>query len=325
MQELIPTGAKQQGEAADALIQKLNDAQNKADDATLPPPSAAQQANSQENQQPATEEQSKTDTLEAENAHLKQALSTLQGKYSAEVPELSRQLREARAELQALHDLRAQRSEQQPAFDVDTIRQEYGDDMVAIAESAQAATQQVQELTALDEARRTANEKAQAEEAQRLFNEQVEALIPDFWSQKNNDPAWHSFLEEYTPSGETWRAKAEREMQQKNAQGIASIYSMYEASKALSAQQPDSHQPADTPQPEPQPRIDPREQLVPPKTTGGNDTGDKRVWTSRDVNTLYAEKDKASRGQSRFTLAELEEQEKDLFAAQSEGRFLSDG
>lgn len=318
----LPNDAKQRGEAANKLIEQLSAKPEEGDNATPHIPAAAEQASSQEVHPPITEEKSDAGALQAENAHLKQALSTLQGKYSAEVPTLSRQLKEARAELHALREVRKQPADQTLPFNVDSIEQEYGADMAAIAKSAQSATEQIKELSAMDEARRVANEQAQAEQTQQQFNGEVEKLIPDFWEKKNNAPAWHNFLASYAPNGETWMEKAEREMANLNAQGVASIYSMFETTqKTESPAQPHADPSKQNKQQSP---VDPREQLVPPTTTGGGEQGDKKVWTQREVNNLYAEKDKAARGQSQLSLDELEELERDFFAAQNDGRYRPD-
>lgn len=313
----IPKAAKQQGKAADELIKQLNAQPNDTPvDTAIPSPAAAQPVSQQEVQPPTTvkEGDDELTRLRGENEHLRQSYASLQGKYRKEVPTLAGQVRELKASLDALRNAQQTQAAAAPAFNSEAIASEYGDDVAAIAKSAEASARRVAELEAAETARQEAAATHAQDLVQQDFNQQIDELIPNFWGEKNNDPEWIAFLNTYTNSGETWMEKANREMATRNANGVKAIYDVFEASRKAPAASPSPEQPA------PSQVQDPREALVPPKTTGHGEGQDKKVWTKAAISELYAEKDKLSRGQkSQFTPQELEEQERDFFAAQTDG------
>jgi hypothetical protein len=251
--------------------------------------------------------------LEARFAQLDQAHKVLQGKYAAEVPRLSRRVRELEGENEQLRTRTAPppapAAQMTPEELLATIpeadRNEFGERLmltmarVSRANAHEAATAAVQPVA----------ESVQQSNRERFYS-QLTARVPD-WRTLNADQdgflTWLGETDEL--SGRTYQDMLNTAYSAGDVEKCAKFFDKYKGTH--------SQPPAPPPAPPPA-RPSLNEQVV-PRPAGGPPASQKRTYRQSEVDTIVTNITK-----KRYSTAEATRLEKEIDDAYSEGRVTPD-
>lgn len=350
----LPKQVRAQAERANQLAKEFLERQNPAPDASAaPPPDTNGAPPPDTNGAPPPDTNSpppdaaKVTQIPAADPDHK--YKVLQGKYNAEVPRLqktvhaqSEQITSLQQQLVATQNLLAslggQRSAApaQPAQDTppapvklikDEERREFGDDLIdlmrrVVREETASLPQEIDRRVA--PVARTVEQVASATEqaAQRDAEDRrlavfalLDAQVPK-WKEINGDDEFLSWLDQNDPYAGVPRGKLlQQAFQAHDGPRVVAFFRGYQNEHAVVT----PAAPAPAPAPAPQRKL---EQLVAPGSqkagsTGTQDGSGKRVWTAKEIRLFYADKQNNPR---KYTPEQWKAYEKDIFAAQSEGR-----
>lgn len=156
------------------------------------------------------------------------------------------------------------------------------------------------------------NQQVSADE--RFFT-QVGSEIPD-WKTINNNPVFIDWLLDVDPmtgiTRQTYLAEAQRE---RNVMLVANIFNTWKAINGNTQTQQQGKAAAKATKTELEKQVAPSRNLA---TTANVSSGDKQIWTSSLVRKFYSD---VRNGLYRTRDAERVSLERDIFAAQNEGRF----
>lgn len=347
---MLPASVQKQVDATEEILKQVygkEDPENPANEPATPAenedPNSAQPA-----ENPA-EEPAKEPAKEPVNEDpAEHKFKVLQGKYDKEVPRLHRQLRDATTVNGQLNnrvaDLEAEvkRLNEAPTpapanpLSQDEIDQ-FGPDLIDIIRRvAQAETgvvlddklkpvretvKQVQEKVAHDD-------EDEVESTRRQMLIDLASAVPD-WETQNEDEKFLTWLDETDPMSGKQRMENLAEAYKKcDAETVINIFKGFQKENAIvnPEDEPSDETPEETPAPDEQTPEQPLEDLVAPGTpktgsTGAQNESGKRVWTQAEIKEFYAYKNEFIKKNAE---AELPEKvvllERDIFAAQSEGR-----
>jgi hypothetical protein len=270
----------------------------------------------------------------------------LQGKYNAEVPRLQRQVNDTNVHLQQLQQqliatqgMLASFGQRQaapaptPAPPVRLVKDEeintFGKDLHDfISRTAQETVQPLLEARSkvieqqVNETRNTATQAVQR--VSEADKQRVLALLTDQvenWQGINQAPEFLEWLSQYDPYSGRRRGELLREAYSAyDGPRVVGIFKGFLTEHATVAP------PAAAPAPAPQAQAESQRTLEeftapgttkPPGATSAPE-GNKRIWTERDVKKFY---DDCTAGKYRTNMKRRDEIERDIFAAQAEGRF----
>jgi hypothetical protein len=299
---MLPKAVREAGERADALMQPSQEGNTEVASAPAPAPADAPAAQAAPEATPAP---ALSDDWEVK-------YRVLAGKYSAEVPRLTQEIRELKDKLRE--------AESKPAAPVaapvvvndasmDAVREQYGDDFANAVSSVatQIASAQVAKVRDELAPKVEAATSSAAITSRQAFLEQLTRTVTD-WAVIDADPGFTAFLDEIDDlSGQPRRAFFSSADAANDANRVARFFSAY---RERSSAKPPSPQQAVA--------SNHVEYSLQPQTTGSNVVPDsKRMWSQADVRKFYTD---ARRGL--YSEQEYERIESDIFAAQRDGRFM---
>lgn len=209
---------------------------------------------SEEDPQAAPAEPETTD-WQKEYRRLEAAHSTLQGKYRAEVPRLSQELRELKAQTQSLRE-QLEASQQPPAKEatqevLDKIREEYGPELAELFSKYVDATTKEQ-VKPMAERFEHLEQRQQHSDQQRFLAELGHA-VPD-WQRINADPGFSGddgWLAQIDPmTGRRRQDALDEAAAAQDASRVAAIFQLYQADAGHAPPAPGAP-PAQTPAEDP--------------------------------------------------------------------------
>jgi len=340
----IPEQVRKQAEAAEEQMKKLTDPAEASadpngsngqitDSVTSTANSASNEATSPAANEHGAGEDPNSDTY-------KQRWRTLQGQYNAEVPRLHASNKELTARLTQLEQLLASVS-QQPAAPAqsqqaptakylsDSDREEYGEsievmrkvsreELTPFLHRMQQLEAAIQQLAAslssniVPQVQRVAQQQAMS--AEERFWSQLSGQIPN-WQQINNDPDFQSWLLETDPlTGTTRQSYLERAQQ---ALDVNRVVAFFRTFSSVSGKY--------SPQANAQPNRSASElerQVAPGRARGAGAASTNqsaKTYTPNDIRKFF---DDVRSGKYKGREPERDRIERDIFAAQREGRIM---
>ena len=251
----------------------------------------------------------------------KQKYSTLQGKYSAEVPRLHQQVRDLTTELEQIRkDLDASKVEPTPLKEkvslvTDADRAEFGEELLDVQRRvAKEVSQEYEDrlekqdavITSLqDKIANTGNQVGEMD-----FNQRLRQLVPEF-SEIDNDDRWVAWLNEHDPMLRApRRVKAQEAFDTGDAEAIAHYVGLWKATFA------EPNEPVKPPnQAELEKQVAPNRSANSVSTKSAGQTS--KVYSTREVDAAWT-KVRTLNTQGKYDAAEKLEAE--LTVAYMEGR-----
>jgi len=273
----------------------------------------------------------------AERTDWKQKYSVLKGKYDAEVPRLSQDLRDANYRIDKLEDkiagaarVTAPAPEKPRAdFTAEEIA-DYGEDLLdVIGRKARSIVEseyrpQIEKLTGelgtLKSQLGETGQRVAKQETNEVFA-QLDREVQD-WRKVNVDPSFHEWLDQVDPfSGETRKELMLRAFNRKNARQVKAFFDSYGKENAtVVVPSTAASQPSGQGGTKSEARLNLDDYIAPGSPRTGGDSGapkDKRVWSNSEIGAFYSDIQKGrykSRPDDRARI------EADIIAATREGR-----
>lgn len=325
-ENVLPKAVREQTEAADALLKEMYGKEE-------------EQPENPEPEEAKAEEPTPEPTPEPEEDH---KYKVLKGKYDKEVPRLHRQLRDAQHANQQMMD-RINKLEQQiqekakpkeppaPALtqeEIDTFgpdlidiirrvaKQETGVVLDETLRPVKDSVKQVQETVATEK-------QNMAKSAREKLIDALDQKVPE-WKKLNTDDDFLNWLDEEDPYAGRVRAELLTEAYENNdAPRVIKFFTGFQKENAVvtPTDEPSDETPEETESPE-----QPLDELVAPGTpktgsAGAQKESGKKMWTNAEIQQFYAYKNEFIKKNPEKDLPEqVIAVEKDIFAAQSEGR-----
>lgn len=276
-----------------------------------------------------------TPEVKPERTDWKQKYSVLKGKYDAEVPRLSQDLRDANARIERLEDKWAANAsvpDSEPLrtdFSAEEIA-DYGEDLLevigrkarSIVENEYRPTidglkSNIQQLkTQLGET----GQKVAKQETNEVFAE-LDRDVKD-WRSTNTDPEFHEWLDQPDPfTGESRKNLLLKAFDRKNAQQVKAFFEKYQQENA--AVTPSTADAPPSGQGGTKSRLDLGNYVAPGTPKSGGNAGapkEKHVWSRSDIGRFYSDIQKGhykNRPEDRARI------EADIVSATKEGRISS--
>lgn len=318
--EELNTGTEQQGQEAEAVQEPTEDL------------GAARQADSAEEQAPKPQGNEHAPAVhDDEEETYERRYKSLQGMYNAEVPRLHAEKRELTKRVQQLEQLIASMNAapaqpQAPAEKLITEQdiEDYGDSIEVMRkvfrEEMYSKDTEINELkqlvrqmqgTVVPQVHQLSQNYAVSSE-QRFWAD-LQTAVPD-WQDINSSQEFQSWLLEVDPltgiPRQTYLDDAQRTM---DARRVANFFTAWKGMTGKS----DARTPA-----APQPATELERQVAPGKgRSGGTKTqGEAKTYTSDDIKKFFSD---VQKGKYRGKEAERDRIERDIFAAQREGRIVN--
>jgi hypothetical protein len=262
---------------------------------------------------------------------------TLQGKYDAEVPRLHQDVRQLNAQLGSMQQLlaslnsqpnvQAQSHPQQPAqpsapkLVSDKDIQDYGADTIDLVrrvvreEVAPVLGQVREQLNQFGARFNTQVQNVAARQnltADEMFFARLDQMLPD-WKVVNGDTKFHAWLSEIDPmTGIARQVYLDDARRSLDVMRVINIFNQYKSATPRS-------EPASTPKPNPASELE--KQIAPGRSRSDaapvTSTAQKRSYTPAEISQFY---DDVLRGKYKTRKQEMEQIERDIFAAQRENR-----
>lgn len=332
----LPAQVRKQAEAVNKLYEELNaDAGQQGDTAEAGQGSdeglsAARAADSGEGQAPAPKAQEQGGGDKTEKT-LEQKYKTLQGMYNAEVPRLHAEKRELASRVQQLEQLIATMNarpaqQQAPVQKLITEQdvEDYGDSIEVMRKvfreemsSKDAEINELKQLvrqmqgTVVPQVHQLSQNYAVSKE-QRFWAD-LQTAVPD-WQDINGSAEFQSWLLEVDPltgiPRQTYLDDAQRNL---DARRVANFFSAWKGMTGV----PDARTHREA-----QPASELERQVAPGKgrSGGARPQGEAKTYTSEDIKKFFSD---VQKGKYRGKEAERDRIERDIFAAQREGRIVN--
>ena len=261
-----------------------------------------------------------------------QRYRTLQGMYNADTGRLRSENQQLSARLSQLESLIASMPTAAPEPTVaeklitDKDVEEYGDSIEVMRrvsrEEAAAQQRKIAELENLVRQMQTnvlprveQVAQKQAYSAEQLFWTELSTLVPD-WRDVNGNTEFHNWLLEVDPlSGTTRQSHLEAAQQAMDARRVANFFSTWKGSSGQAIAQSTRNAPASQLE----------KQVAPGRSRAGNaptDQSNAKTYSPADITKFF---DDVRKGVYRGKEAERDRIERDIFAAQRDGRIVTDG
>lgn len=274
-----------------------------------------------------------------ERTDWKQKYHVLQGKYDAEVPRLSSDLRESTKRIQTLEDRISElaaapkeepkESKLRDEFTAEEIA-DYGEDLLDVIgrKARQIVEAEYKPQIAHLETTVSTLKSQLGETGQRVGkfeqNEvfaQLDASVEN-WRKINVDPKFHGWLDQIDPfSGEPRKSLLLKAFDRKNAHQVRAFFERYIEENAAVSPNPTDPSPSGQGGTESGSTLDLNDYVAPGTPKGGAGTAgapkDKRVWKSSEIGKFYSDVQKGrykSRPEDKIRI------EADIVAATREGR-----
>lgn len=332
----LPAQVRKQSEAVNKLYEELNtDTEQQGQEAEAGQESGggldtARQADSVEEQAPAPKAKEQPEGDKTEKT-LEQKYKTLQGMYNAEVPRLHAEKRELTNRVQQLEQLIASMNatpaqQQAPVEKLITEQdmEDYGDSIEVMRrvfrEEMSSKDTEINELkrlvrqmqgTVVPQVHQLSQNYAVSNE-QRFWAD-LQTAVPD-WQDINGSQEFQAWLLEVDPltgiPRQTYLDDAQRNM---DARRVANFFTAWKGMTGSSnARTPTAAQPAS----------ELERQVAPGKgrSGGAKPQGEAKTYTSEDIKKFFSD---VQKGRYRGKEAERDRIERDIFAAQREGRIVN--
>lgn len=332
----LPAQVRKQSEAVNKLYEELNtDTEQQGQEAEAGQESeggldTARQADSVEEQAPAPKAKEQPEGDKTEKT-LEQKYKTLQGMYNAEVPRLHAEKRELTNRIQQLEQLIASMNatpaqQQAPVEKLITEQdmEDYGDSIEVMRrvfrEEMSSKDTEINELkrlvrqmqgTVVPQVHQLSQNYAVSNE-QRFWAD-LQTAVPD-WQDINGSQEFQAWLLEVDPltgiPRQTYLDDAQRNM---DARRVANFFTAWKGMTGSSnARTPTAAQPAS----------ELERQVAPGKgrSGGAKPQGEAKTYTSEDIKKFFSD---VQKGKYRGKEAERDRIERDIFAAQREGRIVN--
>ena len=336
----LPAQVRKQAEAVNKLYEELNEdavEQGSRDDAEATPQDgedyrAVETADSGQEQAPApkaTEQAEGTQVEEDET--FEQRWRSLQGMYNAEVPRLHTEKRELNKRVQQLEQLIASMNaapakQETPAQKLVTEQdvEDYGDSIDVMRrvfrEESSSKDAEINELrnlvrqlqgTVVPQVQQLSQHQAVSSE-QRFWAD-LQAAVPE-WQEINGDQGFHSWLLEVDPltgiPRQTYLDDAQRNL---DARRVANFFSSWKGMTGV----PEARTTRET-----QSASELERQVAPGKgrSGGAKPQGAAKTYTADDIKKFFAD---VQKGKYKGRETERDRTERDIFAAQREGRIVN--
>lgn len=309
----IPSAVLEQDAAIEAKFREQQETPAPEPDAPVTTPAAEEpeqtpspQETAETPEPTATQEDSVAE-LRAEMERIKHAHTVLQGKYKAEVPRLSAELKQRKGELEALQTENARIKEEQAQApsqpsDYGIPEEEYDESVVRMAERvSDSKTKQVVEAM---QTKMDAVQNQLAAQTQASFYGELERLVPD-WETVNAQDEWLTWLDEtdrYT--GVTRQALLDDAFNAGDVVRTANFFEDFKGTEKTPAQQKTATAPSVSSQ-------------VVPRSTSGAPVSQKPTMTMAE---WEAKVQRVTSQRGSHTAESLRELEAELDAAIREGR-----
>jgi hypothetical protein len=335
----LPKAVQDQVDLANKLAEQVYDENGKLRTEPVPEQPKAEEPEAPKKEvEPPKKEEPKADDWEHK-------FKVLQGKYNAEVPRLQKQLNESNddrrelkqrmlnlegmlASLQAVREPPKEEPKKAQPVISDEEREQFGDDLIDLIKrvSLNATLPEIEShlkplegrVKQVDEKVAT-SQKSMAESKRQQVFDRLAAAVPN-WEQQNEDENFLNWLDE--DEGLTKRPRAyflTEAMKANDADTVIAYFTSFQGENAAAT--PSEPAPAQESKPEPQVKLDELTAPGTPQTgtaSAPNESG-KRVWTRADITRFYEDRNEfIKRGKP--IPKELQSLEKDIFAAQAEGR-----
>ena len=325
----LPKQVQKQSEAVQELYKELNSeqAQDESADVKEDADSVEEQAVQSEPQEQVAEDNQEEETVE-------QRYKTLQGMYNAEVPRLHAEKRDMANRVSQLEQLLAGMQQpktepvpkaEAPKLITDADVEEYGDSIEVMRrvskEETSAAEQKLKQLEKQIEALQTnvlprveqvaANQVKTSEQA---FWSELSTTVPD-WRDMNDNQDFQNWLLEIDPltgiSRQTYLEDAQRNL---DVGRVSNFFNTWkENNGGVSNAQPNRKAQAST---ELERQVSPGKS----KSTGKPQSNSGKTYSTDDIKSFF---DEVRKGNYRNKEEERDRIERDIFAAQREGRIVT--
>ena len=325
----LPKQVQKQSEAVQELYKELNSeqAQDESADVKEDADSVEEQAVQSEPQEQVAEDNQEEETVE-------QRYKTLQGMYNAEVPRLHAEKRDMANRVSQLEQLLAGMQQpktepvpkaEAPKLITDADVEEYGDSIEVMRrvskEETSAAEQKLKQLEKQIEALQTnvlprveqvaANQVKTSEQA---FWSELSTTVPD-WRDMNDNQDFQNWLLEIDPltgiSRQTYLEDAQRNL---DVGRVSNFFNTWkENNGGVSNAQPNRKAQAST---ELERQVSPGKS----KSTGKPQSNSGKTYSTDDIKSFF---DEVRKGNYRNKEDERDRIERDIFAAQREGRIVT--
>lgn len=301
---------KRAGQEATRLQEEYIEAQKATESAPSDPPAEPQEPRetpSQETETAKAPAETGTDWRK-ESERLQAKLSTLTGKYNAEVPRLQAEIRQLRQDNESLR-ARAEQTEQATR---PSLSQEERDELGDLASVIEARDQRISaleaQLKAIQQRDESSRQDSEQERMDRFWSDLTEA-VPD-WAEVNESPDFHVWLNQVDMASGLRRQELLADAQAKaNPRRVAYFFNQFKGERR--------NEPAGTGP------ATPKERSPHPDPSGGGDGGEvrqPRTWTGAEINEFFRAKQAGVLRKQGMSEAQVAAMERDIFAANAEGR-----
>jgi hypothetical protein len=333
----IPAQVRKQSEAVQKLYDDLNEdvtEQDVVSEAVVEniKPDPVEDTDSVEQQavESTNNEQVKVDDVDKEETFEKRYKS-LQGMYNAEVPRLHAEKRELESRVSQLETLMTTLSEPNVASTspaqvlvTDADVEEYGEsiDVMRRVSREEAASQQsrIDQLENLVRGMQTSVvpqvqqlQHRQAVTTEQAFWADIQTAVPD-WQEVNTDPEFQSWLLDVDPltgiSRQTYLDDAQRNL---DSRRVTNFFSTWKTQTGQSVAQPSRQATANSQ----------LEKQVAPgrgRSSATKNSGEPATYSSNDIKKFFSD---VQKGKYKGKEQERDRKERDIFAAQREGRIVT--
>jgi len=239
-----------------------------------------------------------------------QRYNVLKGKYNKEVPLLQEQVRNLTSQVETLQNQPAKRSDADEAL-ISKVKDEFGDEFIDDFKQDYSSEQPESEVDALKQRVESAEQATKDIQHESAMAE-LDRTMPK-WREQDSDPLfqeWLGGLDEF--SGVVRNELLIKSFKNRDLARVKLIFDAYNVTPTQS-QQPQAVQPVET-QPQQQKR------LMPSASQGTEQAETGKLYSQADIDAFYAD---VRQGRYRNRAADGERIERDIFAAQNEGRITA--
>jgi len=334
----IPEQVRKQSEEVQELYKQLNGDSEEVQAENAEAANEAVEANTQDSDsdsgykqapQSTTEEQGQVDTKSKDT--WEQKYKTLQGMYNAEVPKLNASNRELQSRVAQMEELLSNLSNQpvqQPATSHDPLItdkdvEEYGDSIDVMRRAAREEFSSADQRVAQLEAQLRQLQASVVPQVQQISQKQAQSVEQEFWAnlsrkvpnwnEINDDQNFQSWLLDIDPltgiSRQTYLEDAQANL---DANRVASFFAAWEQANGRSVAQ--TNRKAQSSQLE--------KQVAPGRGRSSPSTmpNEGQTYTNEDIKSFF---DRVRKGYYKGREDERGRIERDIFAAQREGRIVT--
>lgn len=279
-----------------------------------------------------------TPEAKPERTDWKQKYAVLKGKYDAEVPRLSQDLRESNSRIEKLEDkltelaakpiAQPEPEKSRADFTPEEVA-DYGEDLLdVIGRKARSIVEseylpQINtlntEITTLKNELGETGQRVAKQETNEVFA-QLDNTVEN-WRETNVDPKFHEWLDQHDPyTGETRKNLMLRAFDRKNAHQVKAFFENFKKENAAVIPESTASTPSGQGGTDAGATLDLNDYVAPGTPKSGGNAGapkDKRIWSSKDIGAFYSD---VQKGRYRSRPDDKARIEADIVAATREGR-----